>query len=359
MTQIIDFPKDRITVDALKHYVPYFHLGDQAKQKLEKSVGLTARETNILEAQIILRQIAIDQIALLSLPLIKRELKKLIDNSHIKHQEGLFNTLYVAGINGMEKGLRHFDVEKMKKSSTNYLFQWITTYAKKELNSLEAPLGIPPSKFQRFKKISAVRKKMEHSLGRKVTNEEVHEFFATGKADLKTMNGRVGSSDKPSQANLNITLDAIVEQQEFEKNLNEYQLFDPIDDYTADAQFSQYDEIPFYETIFGVFLELYNFTEPARYVLMSELKTEYKKHIDEIDFGKTTYKIVLSAWKELLKDPSGIFYDFLIQIKDSEFEQFDVSSLLSVMKQSEENANKTKYLILFEDKNIKQIKSGL
>lgn len=348
---------DRITIDALKFYVPFFHVGDRATEKLLED-GLSAAERNSLETQARLKEMTVNKIAELSGPLITRELNKMISTSHLNGKDDLFDILYYAGINGLIKGLRHFEVEKINKSSTNYLFQWITTYAKKELTVIEAPYGIAPSRFQKYKKISAVRKKLSEEIGRYAENDEVLEYFQAGKADMRSMNGRVSNAGKPSLANLNMTMESIEEQEHFEKNLSFTALIDPLEDYSFDTQFSELDEAPFFETVFGTFLGAYNFTTKARAVFMSDLKAVDISHDEATAVSQMTtteYKNLSNRWKDLLRDVSGPFYDFLKSSENHQFAQFDVKSTLESIEAFDKPIKKDRYLLLFENKEIRKL----
>ena len=341
---------DRITVEALVYYVPLFHMGDRAlEQLLEPDLDPGLR--NALEAQSRLRDLVVNRIASLAGPLITRELNKLIKNSHLNSKDdNLFTVLYYAGINGMIKGLRHFDVDKLNKSSTNYLFQWIVTYAKKELSVIEAPFGVAPSRFQRYKKISAVRKKMSEEMGRYATNEEVLAYFHSGKADLKTMNGRLEKSNKPYAVNRNMTLELVEEQENFEQNLNHVNLLDPLEDYHADVTLSQNFQTPFVETPFGVFVELWNFTDTAKAVLLSDLNyANIPPYLAGIaaSLPPAEYKNVSNRWKDLLKDVHGPFYSFLISEDGTNFEQFNREQTLKNIRAQKKHIKPERYLPLF------------
>lgn len=347
---------DRITIEALKLYVPVFHEGENAIKQLLETEKLTPGLRNSLETRIRLRELAIQKITSLCDPLITRELQKIIGSSHLSQREDLFDMLYYAGINGLSKGLRHFEVDKINKSSTNYLFQWITTYAKKELTVLEAPYGIAPSRFQKYKKISAVRKRLSEKLGRYAENQEVLEYFHSGQADIKTMNGRVSDSGKPSQVNLNMTLESVEEQENFEKNLSHTTLIDPVEDYSMNSEFSERDRDPFFETTFGIFVNSYNFTDEAKAVFMSDLTvaldTSLSNVLKSIDDKK--YKRISTTWKVLLTDVNGPFYSFLKNLdKNEASDDFDVDSVLKNIESSEKIVRPERWAFLFEDKKVK------
>ena len=344
-------PSGRITTEALKYYVPIFQAGERAEKRLlEHGPEMTYAERNHHQAMMKLKELAVSRIASLSDPLITKEINKIISTSHLRGQDDLFNILYFAGIDGMRRGLRKFDVEKMNSSSTNYLFQWITTYAKKELIILEAPFGIPPSRFQRYKKISAVRKRLTEQLGRYATNEEVLEEFSTGKADMKTYNGRVADRDKPSMANRNINMEIIEEQERFEKDMLSVNLLDPLDDYSGEARMSEAAEIPFAETAFGVFCATHNITTAARVAIMSELGVRYFTEGEQEALDNLTpdqYRRISNQWKNLIKDVNGPFYAFLAENRDAQFAQFDVVATMASIEAFDKPVNASLYSILF------------
>lgn len=343
---------NRITVPALKHYVPIFQIGDIAEEYLlENADTVDMVERNQLETAMRLKELALKRIIELSMPLITREINKIISKSHLKNDDdnSLFNILFYAGIDGMRRGLRKFDVEKMNNSSTNYLFQWLTTYAKKELVSLESPFGIPPSRFVKYKKISAVRKKLTEMNGKYASNEEVLEYFHSGKADIKNMNGRVGSSDKPSQDNLNMTMELVVEQENFEKSFMNVDLMDPLEDYSTDVKMTVQEKIHFDETIFGVFLTTCAFKEEAKVVLMSELGStsmslDQRRVLDSIT--PSEYRKISGKWKNLIKDVNGPFYSFLSENRGL-FEQFDINETMRDIENLSNDISSKTYSDLF------------
>lgn len=340
--------KDRITIDALVYYVPIFQKGDKAEEKL-LSGTLTEFDENKCVNLSKMKELAVKKIADLSGPLITSELTKIISASHLKGRDDLFDILYYAGLDGMKKGLRRFDISKIDKSSTNYLFQWIMTYAKKELAVIESPFGIPISRFQKYKKISAVRKRLSDILGHYATNEEVYEFFQSGGADIKTMNGRVKKSSQ-SKSNLKISLSLIQEQEEFEKNMMAVDLLDTISDYTSDIKTAKPEELIFEETVFGVFLDTYNMTPEAKVVIKSVLNAMMNKQEMELldSLTRKQYTDTVNKWKNLIKDSDGVFYKFLKDNKNAEFQQFDVKKTIEKIENSHFSVDKTSYAPLFE-----------
>lgn len=352
---------DRITVDDLKYYIPIFHIGDAAEEILLTNDSLSENNRNLLESKARLKDMAVKKIAELSGPLITFELNKIIKNSHLNGKEDLYNILYYAGIDGMIKGLRHFEVEKINKSSTNYIFQWITTYAKKELSTLEAPFGIAPSRFAKYKKISAVRKKLSEQLERYATNEEVLEYFHSGQADIKNMNGKVANQNEPSKANREIKLSLIEEQEHYEQNLSTVNYVDPTLDYYGEinneTNIANETEQKFENTIMGVFVEQYNFTEKAIAVLVSNLKYSNvdSKILEKIfTITNTEYKQITKSWEKLFKDVNGPFYSFLKTADNDIFKELNINQTIKEIENYKEEIGIERYLTLFNNGRLEK-----
>ena len=307
----------RLTVESLRFYVPAFHQGEKAERILvESGDTLPPQERNRLEVQARLKTLAVAKIESMCKPLIVREINKLINGSHLRGNDYLFNILYETGVKvGMIKGLRHFDVNKIQAGATNYLFQWIVTYARKELATHEATFGIAPSRFQKLKKVSAVRKKITEQLGRYATNQEVLDYFHSGKADIKTMAGRLNAPNKGYASNKAITMDLVQEQEKFEKTMAYVQLLDPLEDYQRQLDQAVHPPKPFNETIFGAFNDTHPMTDQVVAVLMSELgnytdMTPQVRH--ELDaMTKKEYRATLKRITEMATDPHGPFQAFI------------------------------------------------
>lgn len=299
---------EELTVEALRYYVPIFQRGDKAFLRLLEEGPFSPLERNILETQALTREIALNNLVARAKPLIVVAVHSIIKTSLLKNDEDIFNLIYYAGVSGMVRGLRKFDVKKINESATNYLLQWVKTYAKKELLAAEArPFAIPPSRFFKYKKISAVRKKMEEALKRPPTNEEVLTYFHDGFADVQTMEGPLLKARK-SAANQAITLELVIEQNEFEKNMKKVASIE-IDDFRNDL-LSTTDEIN-YGILQSFISNTPNLTPKALAYIYSELGVENQK-FQEISssMSNAEYRRIGRMWASLLKDVDGPFYKF-------------------------------------------------
>lgn len=350
------YTNDRITIDALKYYIPLYHIGFEAQELLNNGNYLE-EDYYSLKTKAQLKYMVILKIAYLSGPLITKEINKIISTSHLKYtDDDIFDILYYAGIDGMTKGLKHFNVDKINISSTNYLFQWITTYAKKELSNLEAPeFGIAPSRFTKYKKIAAVRKKLTIDLGEYADNFKVYNYFQSGQADVKTLNGKVNKKNEPYQSNKNITLELIEEQEKYELNLSSIEL---LEDTSHNVNISKTVENKkiFEETIFGIFTNNYNFTDSALAVLKSELDVDITSiEEDLLHQPSFSYRSTLMKWNDLFRDKNGVFYDFLLDyIKENPFHSDALKCVKAIENYDKKIIKSLRYSDLFIDKKIQK-----
>lgn len=348
---------DKLTVESLRFYVPIFQAADDFYE--ENAPQVSDENRNAVDSALTLREMTIDHLMDLARPLIIRELNKILSGSHLRKDgdSSIFDLLFYAARGGAVRGLRHFDVEKIDKSATNYLFQWITTYAKKELVALEAaPFGIPPARFTIYKKISAVRKKLSDKLDHYATNDEVLAAFHSGEADMQTMNGRKKAVREPSNPNRKMTMELVEEQEYFERNLISQNLVDPLDQQSNKMLYGTVAHSSFRESFFGAFLEHYPFTAEARVALMSELQAEPDEGDSEVLASLTPLEIkrLNFKWKALLKDKNGLFAEFLELVENDGYSDFDVTKTLNSLRGYPDTIKRATWEPLLENQGEKQ-----
>jgi len=349
---------DRLTVESLRYYVPIFQDADDSYESLiTKLLDLPELKAKI-EAAFALREFALDKLLKLAEPLIAKELNSILSKSHLRGtDESILNQLYYAGRAGAVKGLRHFDVDKLDASATNYLLQWFTAYAKKELLTIEAaPFGIPPSRFHTYKKISAVRKKLTELNGKYAVNQEVLDFFHSGAADVKSMNGRLGSSEKRYSSNQKITLELVEEQEYFERNLIVQNLIDPLDKSMSEMIFGETSTKLFSETLFGAFVQEQDLTDNAVLAIKYELQIDVTEEEQEAlkQLSNSALRKLVSQWKLLIRDAKGPFYQFLLTARADGFDEFDIKRTLHAIDNGAEAIAKTQWESLFRNQETEK-----
>lgn len=319
----------KLTISDLDLCVPLFKKGIAAEDELLMDVIYPAEELLDLETLVETKRLVFEYLISQSDGLIRQEVGKLLRTSALIDAHDAFNQIYYSGVRGFAKGLAKYSPSAKKTSPTNYLFQWVYTYAKRELMTIEAPLGMPPTRYERLKKIAAVRRKLNEQLGRTATNEELLEFFHSGGADMANKIGRVDNAGKPSQANLRMKLEDMEEQEDLERRMN-IRLIDIQDPVLSEKAFKTEDQELFDETLFGAFVAQHKFTDKAIAVLRSELRDGSDPGLAELasvdSMSEREYRKLARLWSDFLSDPSSPFVEFLKEHNGDERE-FDVTRL--------------------------------
>lgn len=144
-----------------------------------------------------------------------------------------YEDLESAAYEGVYDALCKMDMRKMR-SPTNYVLQWVDTKVTREALKMEASTGLSPSKLRLYKKIAAVRRAIKTDTGVEPSDEEVLEYFHSGQADFRSVNGKVGSNRSNFKSNSKIRLKDIVAQGKWDHG---YNLHTPVTEtYKIDAE---------------------------------------------------------------------------------------------------------------------------
>lgn len=180
-----------------------------------------------------------DRVIILADHIIRREMSKPRSFHTIIEHDDLESAAY----EGVYDALCKMDMDKMR-SPTNYVLQWVDTKVTRAALKMEASTGLSPSKLRLYKKIAAVRRAMKADTGRDPSDEEVLDYFHSGRADFRSVNGRVGSNRSNFKSNSRIRLNDIVEQGKWDQG---YNLHTPVTDtYRIDAEV-HHDDGPAHE----------------------------------------------------------------------------------------------------------------
>lgn len=343
---------ENVSHDVLAFYIPYYKMGEKALDDMIEDPTNDPHEMNERECQSRLKSLAILKMADLYGPIITNEIKKLINNSTIQSSTENYSALRIAAIDGLDRGLSRYDMKNIETSSpTNYLIQWASAYASRERDKLEMPIDMSVNAYRKFKKISAVRKKLKDEIGREPTNQEVLDFFHSGKADVKkSLGGRKNRQSSKNVSNQKITEKDIIEQKDFEERSRFLAKIDTSDS-MSESFFKSEDTTPFGETIFGIFSKEYHIKNIASSVIASEMQSENMTD-SQIALVKSLsnkeYKRYVTMWRNLLKDPDGKFYEFLSKTPNGLFPDFDVKKAMKYIENNKYNSNRN-YDELFEN----------
>lgn len=319
----------RISMSDLTYLVPLYQKGVQAEETLLHET-VEQEERPYLCHLVTLKDVSFDMLLTMSRPLLTHEVNKLLSSSFLKKNPGAFDVLLVSAVDGLKRGLPKFSVDKMKKSSTNYLFQWAVAYARKQLLALEAPMGIPVSRYEKYKKIAAVRHKLTDQWGREPSDEELLEYFHSGKADQRGMKGPVSRSGEPSQANKNITLELIAEQKSVES-----QMFDSgvsiSDDNISDGVLSPHQDRMVSNSVMYEFITTcaHEFSGDAVSVFLREIDVSSDDSVSFLPVKE--YQKLAKLWMNYLSDPSQKFYSYLKGVEPEGYDDIDVKATVDLI----------------------------
>lgn len=202
---------ETLTADDLRLIIPAYRAGHEAAARI-LSDDLTDPQLHQDTSLVMRQELALAYLVHHGYRLFLHEVSKLVSTSMLEHTKELSNALFMAGIAGLERGLLKFDDRPITARSVHYLVTWFFAYARRELLHLEAPLGMEVTRYERLKKIAAVRSKLTEELGRKPTTEEVVEFFHSGKADRRSGYAAKRLAGTSSTANQRITAQMVEEQ---------------------------------------------------------------------------------------------------------------------------------------------------
>lgn len=356
--------KHRMSVESLQKYTPIYQDGLLAEELLEKKYAqknLDVEDTleiDQLETRRRRGQFALQKLLEQATPLLHAEVSKIAKRAAFHSPEEVHSVLFYEACEGIKKGFAKYSVKKSTASVTNYLFQWATTYAKRELNKIEAPFGVPPSRYEKYQKIGAVRSKLSEHLGRNATNDEVHKYFISGKADIQTMNGPVALKNTGSKANRNMSLKLIEDQDFFEKHLAYTDYIDDGTSYYPDNSTPIHDEfIRGERSVIMDFIEEYNdlFTSKAKYVILHETQTtipEAEIVVVNEDVTDKEYRAIIAEWRALIREKDGLFHQWVQEkVARDDVEEYDVNmkGLLNNIENSTKPKTKKRYSKLFTD----------
>lgn len=329
----------KITPGDLAILVPLYKKGNNAAEVLLEATITDIHEIHRLSNLVELQEYSLAKIVELSYPLFAHELGKMLASSRANDKAQMFYTLFFAGIDGLEKGLNKFDSVEFKSSSVSYLTNWFSSYAHRELMRQEATLGIPPNRYEKYKKIAAVRHKVSDEWGREVSNEELLEYFHSGQADVRSKKGRLTESNKPSLANQRITLDELIEQQDFEEKLHQSSL-DENFDAPEPARLSDNPQ----KHVLGLFVQKYaEILDPdALTVLLSKMGYEVDTRIAQRKEAR-----LWSLWQDFFTSKETVFSTMLSEVPERDVLYQESRIFLEKMKNCSQKGDEDRFEGLF------------
>lgn len=299
----------RLLLEDVKRLSAMMRVGEEAAIALSSSQGCSNVEYVQHMSAVRLKNIALAHAEALARPLLIRDVKKLVAGSYLSSAgDHIFDDVYAGAVDGLRRGLLKF--EPGRSTGVSYVFQWASAYARKELVYLEAlPSGVSSQKMLQFRKIAAVRHKLADDLGREPKDEEVLEFFHSGKSDAyNKFKGRKGTGEGVSKSSASLTLDIVAQQRVFEMdNITPVQVMD--------VRVTHVDPVlPWEGSVFGAFVEKYAhvFAPGAVPVLKNELEVASDEDVTVLlGMSSSRYVFFTELWKKFFSLQGTFFTRFL------------------------------------------------
>lgn len=162
----------RLTIELLTVEVPRMHAGERAAAELAAGVSSTDKERE-LRRTVRNGERSKERIFTAALPLIRNIARREWRRRQQWGSTIPLEDLTQDAIIGFFKGLAKFRPEAAKKSSTNYLGQWMLVEMRRSAETMDHDLQVGHDAAERFRRIRALRSRLEAELHRPPTDEEI------------------------------------------------------------------------------------------------------------------------------------------------------------------------------------------
>ena len=222
----------KLTLQFLREEVPVYRAGREAAERLGAE-DVDADEVDELNHIVFLGEAAKERLVVAGVPLIRHLAQKEARRRSAWQSQIHVDDLFQDGVAGFLKGLRVYDPDGSQRSATNYLGQWIQVEMRRNNEAADNDFGVPHETSERFRKIRALRSRLIAENNREPTPEEVVEASLNplyrGGANM----GRVKKS--PGASRRQLTVDQVLEEQEFRNRVGFTSRFDMTDSSGEDS----------------------------------------------------------------------------------------------------------------------------
>ena len=192
-----------LTLTFLAAQTPIFHAGEAATLRLADTDQPVADS----ERDALLRIVADGVTAKEALVSAAIPLVRLLANKEFDRKGGTQgkirstrDELFQEGIIGLFAGLRKYDASGNQHSPTNYLGAWITVTMRRNSDSAEHDFALGYVVAERFRRIHAIRSRLQGELGRPPSDDEIITAWTDPTYLASRMMGRVNQGDKVSKS---------------------------------------------------------------------------------------------------------------------------------------------------------------
>lgn len=191
--------KSGLTLALLAEHVPPFQAGQAAEERLKASdkPAPTPQQREALQRDVAAGERAKEVLVTAAIPLLR-----LLANKEFERRGGsqgksrtTREELFQEGIFGLFSGLRKYNPSGSQSSPTNYLGSWITVRMQRATDGNEHDFTVPNGVAQRYRRIHAIRARLQAELGRAPTDDEIIEAWTDTNYQPGRMMGRLDQGE--------------------------------------------------------------------------------------------------------------------------------------------------------------------
>lgn len=206
--------QEHLSLKNLGYHVPRVKQGKEASERLHNSESLPFDVKEKLWQQMQEGERSKEELTLMALPLVTTIAYKEHSRRSAWNSRVTIDDMIQEGMGGFLRGIEAYNVDGKQTSPTNYLGQWILSYIRRHVESLDHDFSIPHETMERYRKIRAIRSFLFNKLGRNPTDEEIVEH--ANNKDNQPQN-KMGKVNKTASTKI-LTLKQVVDEREFSKS---------------------------------------------------------------------------------------------------------------------------------------------
>jgi RNA polymerase sigma factor (sigma-70 family) len=203
---------ERLTADLLTLTVPLMRAGEEAAVLIAAGDLPVERERELRRAARDGER-AKERVFTAALPLIRNIARREFRRRQQWGSTIPLEDLTQDAIVGFFKGLAKFKPEAIRKSSTNYLGQWMLVEMRRSAESMDHDLQVGHDAAERFRRIRAIRSRLEVDLQRPPTDDEISAASRDPKYVTRPgMVGRAPGEDETQKVGKGVTPSQVEEE---------------------------------------------------------------------------------------------------------------------------------------------------
>lgn len=206
--------QEHLSLKNLGYHVPRVKQGKEASERLHSGENLPFDEKEKLWQKMQEGERSKEELTLMALPLVTTIAHKEHSRRSAWNSRVTIDDMVQEGMGGFLRGIEAYNVEGKQTSPTNYLGQWILSYIRRHVESLDHDFSIPHETMERYRKIRAIRSFLFNKLGRSPTDEEIIEHANDKDNQPKNKMGKVNKTASTKM----LTLKQVVDEREFSQS---------------------------------------------------------------------------------------------------------------------------------------------